>query len=96
MADRFVPRLRTGNFTRVVSRAVTSIDYDAKARIIEIEYTTGEIYHYHNARKTEWIKMLALAVEEKGLGAYVNQVFKRHYTNGGRKYYRLNLPGGDD
>ena len=84
-------RLRTKNFRYVTSRAVTAIDYNARAKIIEIEFREGEVYHYLNAKKTEWGTLLQFAAKKEGLGVYVNTVFKKPYENGERKYYKLNV-----
>lgn len=91
MTERYGPRLSTKNFRKVRSHAVASIDYNPKARIIEIEFKEGEVYHYLNTRKTEWNTIIAFAGKGEGLGAYINQVFKEPYNRGERKYYKLNV-----
>ena len=84
-------RLYTKNFRRVKSHAATTIDYDPKAKIIEIEFKTGEIYHYCDAKRSEWNKMIEFAAKKEGLGTYVNQVFKKPYYSGERKFYKLDV-----
>ena len=91
MKEKYELRLGTKNFRRVTSDAVASIDYSPGAKIIEIEFKDGEIYHYLNAKKTEWNKMIGFAGRKKGLGGYVNQGFKEPYKSGERKYYKLNV-----
>jgi nitrogen fixation/metabolism regulation signal transduction histidine kinase len=90
MIEKSVLRLRTKNYRRVISEAISNIDYNAKLKIIEIEFKDGEVYHYLNAKKSEWNKMIEFADKGKGLGAYINQIFKEPYKTGERKYYRLN------
>jgi hypothetical protein len=85
--------LHTKNFRRVTSKAITGIDYNAKAKIIEVEFKDGEVYHYLNAQIREWDKMMEFADKKKGLGAYINQVFKEPYKRGKIKYYKLNVIG---
>ena len=89
-------RLQTSNFRKVISDAVDSIDYSPSIKIIEIEFKGGDIYHYLDAKKPEWNKMLALAKKKEGLGAYINQVFKAPYKNGERNYYRLHVIHGTE
>ncbi|MEP6683879.1 MAG: KTSC domain-containing protein [Parafilimonas sp.] len=89
MIEKYAIRLRTDNFRKVTSKAIANIDYDREAKIIEIKFKDGEIYHYLDAKKTEWNRMIEFADKEKGLGAYINQVFKEPYKTGRRKYYKL-------
>jgi hypothetical protein len=91
MIKKHALRLRTKNFRRVTSEAVASIDYSPATKIIEVKFKDGEIYHYLNTKKTEWNKMIEFADKGKGLGAYINQVFKEPYKTGERNYYKLNV-----
>ena len=90
--DHYGDRLRTSNFKRVNSRAVNSIDYDERLKIIEIEYKTGEIYHYTNMNKKEWKMLLECLKEGNSLGGYLNARFKPRFEdekNRKYKYYKL-------
>jgi len=89
--ERYGARLHTSNFRTVISDAVDSIDYSQKIKIIEVEFKGGDVYHYLNAKRTEWNKMIAFADQKEGLGAYINQVFKAPYKKGERNYYKLNI-----
>jgi hypothetical protein len=80
-------RLNTENFTVVTSRAVRSVDYDAKKKIIEIEFTTGQVYHYENALPEQWRKIYSLIPKQKGLGGYINTEFKSYFQTGDGDYY---------
>jgi hypothetical protein len=92
--ERHGARLHTSNFRTVTSDAVDSIDYSPKVKIIEVEFKGGDTYHYLNAKRTEWNKMIACADQKEGLGAYINQVFKAPYKKGERNYYKLNVVPG--
>lgn len=87
--EKYGFRLQSKNFRTVTSEAVDSIDYNPKAKIIEIEFKGGDVYHYLDAKNAEWKKMLGFVQKKKGLGAYVNQLFKEPYKKGERRYYRL-------
>jgi hypothetical protein len=89
--EKYGVRLQSGNFRTVTSDAVETIDYSPEAKIIEIEFKNEDVYHYLDAKKTEWNKMLEFADKKKGLGGYVNQVFKVPYKKGKREYYKLNI-----
>jgi len=87
--ERYGLRLQTENYRPTKSEAIDSIDYSPKAKIIEIEFKDDGIYHYLDAKKTEWKKMLEFVENKKGLGGYVNQTFKEPYKKREREYYRL-------
>ena len=89
LADKYSDRLHTKSFRRVTSKAVISIDYYPKLKIIEIEYRTGKIYHYLNMNKTIWNKILEFADKGKGLGTYINQDFKDMIDKDNYDYYEL-------
>lgn len=89
LPDKYAQRLHTGNFRKVTSDAVNSIDFDEKQNIVEVEWKGRHVYHYLNATKKEWNKMIEFANEGKGLGTYLNQVFKKPYDNCERNYYQL-------
>jgi hypothetical protein len=92
--ERYGFRLQTGNFRKVISDAVHSIDYSPALKIIEVEFKGGDIYHYLDVKKSEWNKMIECADKKEGLGGYINQVFKEPYKKGERSYYRLNVIHG--
>jgi len=86
-------RLYTKNFTRMHSEAIATADFDEKNKIIELEWRDdpdNKIYHYLDAKKSEWKKILELGKEQgHGLGAYLNKIFKNPYTTPKRDYYEL-------
>jgi hypothetical protein len=86
-------RLYTKNFTRTSSRAVASADFDEKHRLIELEWRDdpeNKIYHYENATKAEWKKIIELGkTQGHGLGEYLNKYFKNPYNTPKRDYYEL-------
>ena len=86
--DKYGVRLGTKNFRRVKSSAARSIDYDERLKIIEIEYSSKDIYHYENVKKSEWDKFVSYAKKEKGLGVYISE-FKEKYESSYYYYYKL-------
>lgn len=88
LPDKYGARLNTENYKEVKSAAATSIDYYPKLKIIEIEFSSGSIYHYLNVKKPVWNKFLAFAAKGKGLGEFISQ-FKQPYNDGVERYYEL-------
>ncbi len=84
LPDKYGFRLNSKNFQRVESHAALSIDYDQKLKIIEVEYINKEVYHYLKTNNKEWKQFIELANKSEGLGAYINQYFKKKYD-----YYKL-------
>ena len=66
-----------------------SIDYEQRLKIIEIEFMNNEIYHYLNTNNKEWNKFIDFSNKGEGLGAYINQKFKKKYN-----YYKLIVISG--
>ncbi|MBA3649585.1 MAG: KTSC domain-containing protein [Chitinophagales bacterium] len=90
LPDKYGIRLNTENHRKVSSQAVSSIDYSVKEKIIEIKFKEeARIFHYLNVKRNEWNKMMGLAEKKKGLGVYINQVFKKPYNDDYRDYYEL-------
>ncbi len=89
LPDKYGVRLGTSSFKKVTSSAVLSVDYDAKENIVEIEYKNGNVYHYLNANKKEWSRIIGFIKKGEGLGTYINQVFKIIYNNNERNFYEL-------
>ena len=82
-------RLNTEHFRKVKSHAALSIDYDERSKIVEIEFVNHEVYHYLKTNKKEWNKFIEFSKETEGLGAYINQVFKKKHD-----YYKLIVISG--
>jgi hypothetical protein len=82
-------RINTSNYRVVTSRAIVNVDYDPERKIIEVQFTTGQIYHYENARAEQWSRILSLIPRKKGLGGYINTEFKRYFETGPGDYYQL-------
>ena len=55
------------------------IDYLEKNRILEIEFTKGEAYHYFDVEPDVWVEYRDLINEGKSSGAYANFVIKPNY-----------------
>lgn len=89
LPDKYEKRLHTKQFRQVTSRAITSIDYNAKSKILEIEFKTGHIYHYLDINKNIWKKVLEFADKGEGLGAYINQDFKAMVEDEKGDYYEV-------
>ncbi|MBV9963333.1 MAG: KTSC domain-containing protein [Parafilimonas sp.] len=90
--ERYGHRLQTRNFRPVTSGAILSIDYSPKNKLVEVEFKDSDIYHYLDAKKKEWEKMLEFVRKKEGLGGYVNSVFKDPYNKGeAHNNYRLTL-----
>ena len=102
LQSRTGPRLNTKNFIKTpLSKAVISIDYSAKLKLLEIEFRDNQqIYHYKNVKKDVYEKLLMLKklresrssfseekVEEKySIGKFVNQKVKTPHD-----YYELQV-----
>ena len=89
LAQKEGPRLGTKNFMKTVSSAIDSIDYDAKSKILEIEFKKDDqsqdgIYHYIKVPKTQWNSILKQIQTKESLGKYINQEIKPKYD-----YYEL-------
>lgn len=89
LPDKYEKRLYTKHFRQVTSRAITSIDYNAKSKILEIEFKTGHIYHYLDISKNIWKKILEFADKGKRLGVYINQDFKTMVEEEKKDYYEV-------
>jgi ADP-heptose:LPS heptosyltransferase len=84
LPDKYGVRLNTKHFRKVKSHAALNIDYYEKLRIAEIEFVGNEVYHYLSTNNKEWNKLIEISNKGKGLGAYINQVFKKKHD-----YYKL-------
>jgi hypothetical protein len=84
LQDKYGVRLNTKNFRSVKSNAALSIDYYPKLKFAEIEYPNNDVYHYLKTNHKEWKKLIELANKGEGLGAYINQEFKKNHD-----YYKL-------
>lgn len=84
-------RLHTGNFTKVSSEAITSIDYDPSKKIIEIAYSGEKIYHYTNMDRKIWTTFLTIIKNKESIGTYINQQFKKMVDEKGIDYYEVIL-----
>jgi hypothetical protein len=77
--DKYGVRLNSKNFRKANSSAALNIDYDEKLKIIEIEFVNNGVYHYLNATNKEWNKFIEFSNKGKGLGEYLNQIFKKKH-----------------
>jgi hypothetical protein len=93
LPGKYGDRLHTINFRRVTSEAAISIDYHPKLKILEIEYKPGKVYQYLHIDKKIWDTFLDFANIGEGLGAYINQDFKKMIDENNIGYYELIVAG---
>jgi len=73
-------RLYTSNALETPDSATTSkIDYSAKRRILEVEYSNGKIYHYHHVEPEIWDLYRKTVLSGGSSGQFVNYVIKPKY-----------------
>ena len=66
---KYIPR------DAVESVAVDAIGYDGSEKLLDIEFTGGEIYRYENVPPEEYRSLLAA----DSIGGYVNRLIKPRY-----------------
>ena len=59
----------------VASSAVRSLGYDLRARRLEVEFPSGEVYDYEGVPPAEVMRLL----RAESLGRYLNQHIKPRY-----------------
>lgn len=60
---------------RVKSSVIREVGYDAKNRVLEVEFHSGRIYHYLDVTRRDYDAMLSA----DSVGKYFNQVIKTRY-----------------
>ena len=61
--------------TPVTSSSIRSIGYDAQSAILEVEFTSGDIYHYFNV--SEYLHRELMKASSKG--RFLDEFIKRGY-----------------
>ena len=61
----------------VESTAIASLGYDAGARTLEVEFTSGAVYQYFDVPEVEYRKLLAA----ESIGEYLNRQIKPKYRS---------------
>ncbi|MEO7802374.1 MAG: KTSC domain-containing protein [Ginsengibacter sp.] len=89
LPDKYAKRLHTDNFRQVTSKAIASLDYKTRSKILEIVFRTGHIYHYTDINKKIWQQISKFADRGEGLGTYVNQNFKSMVEEEHKDYYEV-------
>lgn len=60
---------------RVKSSVIREVGYDAKQRVLEVEFHSGRIYHYLDVTRRDYDAMRS----SDSVGKYFNQVIKTKY-----------------
>ncbi|GAF93205.1 unnamed protein product [marine sediment metagenome] len=60
---------------RVDSTNITSIGYDERTKILEIEFNSGSTYQYNNVPVSEYIKL----INADSVGKHFHQNIKNNY-----------------
>ena len=63
----------------VKSSALTSIGYEERTRILEIEYKNGTVYRFKEVPRPIWEELKHLASSGGPIGAYVNANVRDKY-----------------
>jgi hypothetical protein len=56
------------------------IDYSEKRKILEVEFTAGNVYHYLKVEPLVWEEYRDLILSGGSSGEFVNQKIKPNYT----------------
>ena len=60
----------------VVSTSLASVGYDANARILEVEFQSGAVYHYHDVP----YRVARGLARAQSIGAYFSKVIRPAYA----------------
>jgi len=63
----------------VKSNALTSMGYDERARVLELEYKNGTVYRYKVVPRHVWEELKRIEARGDSLGAYVNANIRDTY-----------------
>ena len=63
----------------VKSNALTSMGYDDRTRILELEYKNGTVYRFKEVPRSVWDELKRLASSGGSIGAYVNANIRDKY-----------------
>ena len=63
---------------RVVdSSVISSVGYDERAHVLEVEFRTGRLYHYYDVPRAEYDALLAAS----SVGSYFNREIRTKYKS---------------
>ena len=60
---------------RVKSSVIAAVAYDARDKVLEVEFHTGRVYHYHDVPRSAYD---ALRTADS-IGKYFNEELRPHY-----------------
>jgi hypothetical protein len=63
----------------VKSSALTSMGYEDRTRILELEYKNGTVYRFKDVPRPIWEELKRLASSGGSIGAYVNANIRDKY-----------------
>jgi len=63
----------------VKSNAITSMGYDDRTHVLEIEYKNGTVYRYKEVPRTVWDELKRIDSSGGSIGAYVNANIRDKY-----------------
>ena len=63
----------------VKSNAITSMGYDERTRVLEIEYKNGTVYRYKEVPRQIWDELKRIDSSGGSIGAYVNANIRDKY-----------------
>jgi hypothetical protein len=61
---------------RVISSNIASIGYDASAQLLEVEFTSGDVYQYKDVPENVVSELLTA----QSIGQFLNRRIKNAYT----------------
>jgi hypothetical protein len=59
----------------VRSSAIVSVGYDAASQVLEMEFTDGDVYQYHDVPEATYVDLL----DAPSIGQFVNTVVKEMF-----------------
>lgn len=65
----------------VESEALRSVGYDPAQRVLEVEFSSGEVYRYFNVPEKEYVALM----QADSFGMY----FIEHVRNGGYRFHHV-------
>ncbi len=60
---------------RVKSSVIAAVAYDARHKVLEVEFHTGRIYHYHGVPRS----VLDTMMSADSIGKFFNEEVRPHY-----------------
>ena len=60
----------------VISSSISSVGYDPDAQVLEIEFTSGDVYQFYDVPEQVHVELLASG----SLGSYFNHYVRNNYV----------------